>query len=652
MASHEGDTDAQSATLSDPLIGQTVGGRFVIQGRIARGGMACVYAATQTQVDRPVAVKVLRPNLDGLDGSAADFRRRFLQEASILSRLQHPNLVTLLDYGQITQIPGDHYYIAMEYLRGKTLSRHFREKGRLDVGQAIRIARQVGRGLREAHRQGFIHRDLKPSNIMLVPEDDENEIVKLIDFGIGKAVERRAYEQVNGPDAEEEEMTRVGLLLGSPSYMAPEQIRGETVEPRTDVYGLGIVLFQALTGRLPFEGKSQVDLMLAHCSIPPPPLDDFLEMPVPSLSTLIAETLRKSPSERPSVDEFLACLANVEQDLFGSIGLAGPTLLGARFSFPPPDSGSARSSASADLRPPPSADLRPSASPSRRPSPPPLPRSSRSDPATVVARGNFVDPRNLAAPKPLDPALLNDLPTSPENRLAPQSSPAPRSTGPRASATLPAVPHEPQPSRFPQSAVASSFEPQQVLVAPPAPKGSSRKLWALAFVPVLGILLWLGLRPAPQASPVAAGAATSTALGTPVPSAPTPPTPANSTPSPATPGTFTLYLDASPGRAVVSEDGTVLGKTPLRLAIERSSVSQGRRRFSLERDGYAPYVHWQADSTRDVEVIAQLSRAEKESERSTRSRIKDAPSTEEADTPVTPPPHPKPPRSLDINLER
>jgi eukaryotic-like serine/threonine-protein kinase len=185
--------------------------------------------------------------------------------------------------------------------------------------------------LREAHRQGFVHRDLKPSNIMLVPEDDESDIVKLIDFGIGKVVQARS----STTDLEEQDQTRVGLLLGSPRYMAPEQIRGEAVEPRTDLYGLGVILFQALTGRVPFEHSSDVETMLAHCSSPPPPLDAYVEEPTGSLPELLADLLQKRAEDRPTIHEFLARLANVEAELFDSVGLAGPTLFGNRPSTAP-----------------------------------------------------------------------------------------------------------------------------------------------------------------------------------------------------------------------------------------------------------------------------------------------------------------------------
>jgi len=326
------DADAEGQKPgTDALIGRTVGGRFDVTERIARGGMACVYFATQRPLNRPAAIKVLRP-----DGGAEDrdsFQRRFLLEASMLSQLQHPNIVTLLDYGKIDELPGDHYFMAMEYLAGETLGKRLRSRGTLTVVETLRIARQIGRGLREAHRRGFVHRDLKPSNIILVPEDDQNDIVKLVDFGIGKVLTQPNHVLAA---AEEEDVTRVGLLLGSPRHMAPEQIRGDAIEARTDLYGLGVIMFQLLSGRLPFDGPTEIEILLAHCSTEAPKLTEVCpDRFVPeSLSNLVDSLLRKQVAARPTIYEFLLKLADVEDEVFGALGMAGPTL-SQRPSIPP-----------------------------------------------------------------------------------------------------------------------------------------------------------------------------------------------------------------------------------------------------------------------------------------------------------------------------
>ncbi len=584
-------SDPQAAAEMDALIGHTVGGRFTITGRIARGGMACVYSATQAQLNRSVAIKVLRSSITGGD-SSAEFRRRFLQEASMLSRLQHPNLITLLDYGQITELPGDHYFIAMEYLQGETLARRFRTQGQLDVAQSIRIARQIGRGLRETHRQGFVHRDLKPSNIMLVPEDDDGDIVKLIDFGIGKVVERSAREPLN---QDEQEMTRVGLLLGSPRYMAPEQIRGETVEPRTDLYGLGIILFQALTGRLPFEHKSDVDTMLAHCHTTPPPLDAYVEEPIGSLPELVADLLQKQPADRPTVHEFLARLATVEGELFDSLGVAGPTLSSTRpSSSPRPGRLSSR---------PPPAPPRPTRRPSLEAEPPSLQELAalvrgRSEPPTVVTTGTFAARAPAASPLP-PPAQ-------------------------HGSSLVAAPPHQ------------DSSPPSSAAVAPS--RSSRGKVVGiavlLALLALLGAMLWS--RPSTSPAPSALVS----------PSASTTSAPARAS--------FLLHLKSAPDQAVVKEGGVVLGKTPLKVEIQRASVSAGPRLFVVEREGFSPFTYTQSDSAADVEAMASLEvdaaapRATATARARKRGVASDA--TVAIEKPTTPPA--RAPERLDINLAR
>lgn len=326
----EGEAGARREAFDvDALIGTVMNERFHIVERIARGGMANVYFATQTPLNRPVAVKVLHGVRNVEAESEESFRGRFLQEASILAKLQHPNIVVLLDYGQIANFSGEHYFMAMEYLRGETLAQRFRAQGRLTIEESIRLTRQIGRGLREAHRSGFVHRDLKPSNIILVPEDQDNYIVKLVDFGVGKVVEGvAAVPGALEPLRDVEDATRAGLLLGSPRYMSPEQIRSKPIEPRTDIYALGVILFQALSGRLPFEAHNEVDLLMAHCLAPAPSINELYPdagFPV-SLSRLVAGMLEKRPADRPKVEEFLEELALIEDELFGSVNLAGPTL--------------------------------------------------------------------------------------------------------------------------------------------------------------------------------------------------------------------------------------------------------------------------------------------------------------------------------------
>lgn len=510
----EGEAEAKREELDvDALVGTVVNGRFHIVKRIARGGMANVYFATQAPLSRPVAVKVLHGVRSHDVESEARFRGRFLREASILAKLQHPNIVMLLDYGQITDLPGEHYFMAMEYLRGETLAQRFRTRRRLSVEESIRIARQIGRGLREAHRCGIVHRDLKPSNMILVPEDERNDIVKLVDFGIGKIVPGASDLLREGED-----VTRAGLLLGSPRYMAPEQIRSEPVESRTDLYALGVILFQALTGRLPFEAKTEFDVMIAHCLTEAPTLhqaspDQYYP---DSLSRLVASLLKKSASSRPTVEEFLQRLAEVEEEVFGVVHLAGPTLQGRLPTLPPMSS---RGDAVVE-------------SERRRSTLPPLPKGRESSPTVNGA------PLPLLAPAPL-----------------------------------------------------------------PARRGKHLGTAAVALLGVLGVLgavaLFVRVRDAYFGRPVLEARA---AVAARIP----PAGDAASVEIAASSSSFELTIESNPSRATVTEAGTVLGVTPLRIAVERASVATAPRRFVVSHEGFSPFTLEQADSEMPVRAFAVL----------------------------------------------
>jgi serine/threonine-protein kinase len=232
----------------DPLIGRVINDRYRVVGTIARGGMGKVYRAEQQPLGRLVALKVLNPNYTGENDP--EFHKRFFLEASIASKLTHPNTVTIFDYGKTDD---DIYYIAMELLEGRTLHRALREESPLSAERTMHIGRQICRSLREAHNLGVIHRDLKPANVYLVQHGDERDFVKVLDFGLVKNLEDKG-----------EELTQAGLFMGSPKYMAPEQIRGERCDGRCDVYGLGVMMFEMLTGKVPFDRQNSVNILMAH----------------------------------------------------------------------------------------------------------------------------------------------------------------------------------------------------------------------------------------------------------------------------------------------------------------------------------------------------------------------------------------------------
>lgn len=282
------------ANQPDPLIGKVVDGRFKIIGVIARGGMGKVYRAEQAPLGRICALKVLSPKYEG--DRDPEFHKRFFLEASIAAKLTHPNTVTVFDYGQSDEI----YYIAMEFVDGKTLHRVLRQEGPFNEARTCHIARQICRSLREAHGMGVVHRDLKPGNVLLAQHGDEGDNVKVLDFGLVKDV-----------TGEAEELTQQGLFMGSPKYMAPEQIVGAEVSARTDIYSLGVMLYEMLCGKVPFDKGPGVGTLMSHVNDPPPPMEQYN----PNLSIteemagIVYKCLEKDPQNRfATMDELLAAL--------------------------------------------------------------------------------------------------------------------------------------------------------------------------------------------------------------------------------------------------------------------------------------------------------------------------------------------------------
>ena len=247
---------ASKEAAPDPLIGRVINEKFKILGFIARGGMGKVYRAEQTPLGRVCAVKVLNPNYTGEHDP--EFHKRFFLEASMTSKLRHPNTVTIFDYGHTDD---GIYYMAMEYLEGYTLHRAIRQVGHLPEERTAHIARQICRSLREAHSLGVVHRDLKPANVYLLEHGDEPDFVKVLDFGLVKDVSSGS-----------EELTKAGLFMGSPKYMAPEQITGAPIDGRTDIYALGVIMYEMVTGKVPFDRPKSLEILMAHAGEEVPPI--------------------------------------------------------------------------------------------------------------------------------------------------------------------------------------------------------------------------------------------------------------------------------------------------------------------------------------------------------------------------------------------
>ncbi|HKQ71209.1 MAG TPA: protein kinase, partial [Polyangiaceae bacterium] len=285
------------APAEDPFINRTLPGGYVILDLVGIGGMGRVYRAEQRMLGRTVAVKVIHPHLLGDESAAA----RFIAEARAASRLNHPHSVGVIDFGKTDD---GQLYLVMEFLRGRDLARVAYEDGPLPIRRILDVLRQALAALAEAHHIGIVHRDLKPENIILEPLRSGGDFVKVVDFGLAKMVE--------GP--RQTAITTPGIICGTPDYMAPEQGRGAVIDARTDLYSMGVILFQLLTGRLPFEADTPTQVVLMHLSIPAPdPRQVAPERSIPdSLAKVVARTLSKESKDRwKSADDMAEALAAV-----------------------------------------------------------------------------------------------------------------------------------------------------------------------------------------------------------------------------------------------------------------------------------------------------------------------------------------------------
>src|SRR5205085_4309758 len=260
------------------VVGEIVAGRYELRELVGSGGMSSVFKAHDTLLERNVALKVLHDHYGG-DGAYVE---RFRREARAVAQLSHPNVVTVIDRGE----DGGRQFIVFELVEGRTLKELLDEEGRLPVRRALQIAIQVARGLAFAHEHGLVHRDVKPQNVIL----NGDGRAKVTDFGIARSID------VAG-------VTQSGTVLGTSNYIAPEQAKGGEVEPATDVYSLGAVLVELLTGEVPFQGESFVAVAMRHVNEPPPSILD-LRPDVPArVAHAVERALEKRPADRfPTMD--------------------------------------------------------------------------------------------------------------------------------------------------------------------------------------------------------------------------------------------------------------------------------------------------------------------------------------------------------------
>ena len=483
------------------LIGRRLG-RYELRAELGRGGMARVYRALDTLLQRQVAIKVLAAQLS-LD---PEFVRRFEREASTAANLRHPAIVTVYDVGEQDGL----YYIAMEYVSGRSLHAVLEERSTLGLGYAVSLLEPVARALDYAHGQSAVHRDIKPHNILV----DRDGRVLLTDFGIAQT-----------PDSDGERLTRTGIFMGTPEYISPEQAEARRVDGRSDLYSLGVVAYEIITGRVPFSGATP-QLIVAHAQLPPPPPTSVLAHLPGELDEVLAKALAKRPERRYPTGQALV-------DALRAVAMRYGTPLATREQVAALSEAAGAPPVPPVLQPIPALPARP------RPVPPPPDGAQRAAPPS-----RLVPPPPPNSGQPTAQAPARQAP-APQPVTAPRPQPAPRPpTG--------GMP------RQPTGTGRGSTAGQRRADASPLPMlliGSLLALVTVAFIFVAARGLASGPRPFPTQAPPTPGLAvpstlpaeptgglvdtfvTATALpSSPTPEAPTfvPTTPA-ATPPPAQP---------------------------------------------------------------------------------------------------------------------
>lgn len=373
---------------ADPYIGREILGQFRILERVGSGGMGAVYKAEQPSMDRLVAVKILHPKL----AARKDLVSRFRREARAMSHLTHPNTVRVFLYGQLDD---GSLYIVMEFLAGKNLAQYVRADGPLSFERALPVMIQACGALEEAHRQGIVHRDLKPENIFLCTQGGITDYAKVLDFGLAKVTER---EMRPGSLI----LTQEGMVFGTPEFMSPEQAQGKTLDPRSDIYSLGVILYELLTGKLPFSARVPMEYISLHVNAVPIPLGDRApsrKFPA-GLQEVMDRALAKNPDDRyQTAAEFAAALKSV---------LPGGGPRGSMAAIPPPQGGSGGGGGGLSFSgPTPSAPVA-DAAPGRQTSPGLQPGAAPPPVQEVVASSTPVHTPALASAPSDGPTELGD----------------------------------------------------------------------------------------------------------------------------------------------------------------------------------------------------------------------------------------------------
>ena len=269
-----------SGMQKDALIGTVVDGRYRIEAQIGEGGMGVVYKAMHVSLNKPLALKLLRGEM----AKDPEVVQRFIQEAQAATSIGHENIIDISDFGRL---PDGTVYFVMEYLNGMPLNDLIKRGGSIPVGQAVEIIRQIAGALGAAHQRGIVHRDMKPDNVYIVPRGETQNFVKVLDFGIAK---------VGGAS---NKLTRTGMVFGTPHYMSPEQAAGQSVDARTDIYALGVIMYEMFTGRVPFDADTFMGVLTKHMFEKPEPMNQpGAERQLGALEQITMRALEKKPENR------------------------------------------------------------------------------------------------------------------------------------------------------------------------------------------------------------------------------------------------------------------------------------------------------------------------------------------------------------------
>ena len=531
-------TDLRLATYKS-MVGTTILDRYELKELIGLGGMGAVFRGVQRTINRDVALKLL-PKLDPLTAA------RFHREAKTASRLSHPNTITVFDFGQT---PEGYLFLVMEHLQGQTLRRVLKKTGPLHPRRALHVAIQVCRSLSEAHSMGIVHRDIKPDNIFLLHRDEDPDFVKVLDFGIAKIL--------IGEDTEED-LTQQGRIVGTPRYMAPEQVMSLPVDHRADIYALCVILYQMLTGTPPFDDVSTPMLMMKHAHEMPQEFHKRLEgsqlerLP-PGIEAVVMKGLSKRPDHRhQTIDALRAELELVKSTLTGR---ADPRMSGRFTAVPHSPSNQAEAlaySAAAAAVPRPPLPSDPS-----NPSYPPYPSNP-----------SMGDPSHPSFPRHPSGASTSSPTTAPHTPWP--SGQAPALSGPHPSLTgAPYPPSGAWPAQPAQPGADLRGEPQ------PPPRSGGRLVVGLVGVIVL-LLLVVG---------VGVGLLLSERFtSTPAESPPArPATVATPTPQPSPTAEVSLTIESVPSGARIYSGALLIGETPRTLTLRGDSRATT---YTLRLEGY------------------------------------------------------------------